>query len=34
MSRVEFLDSGTDFAKLPLLVLDIRGYGLGCQEGF
>lgn len=30
LSSVQFLDSGVDFAKLPLLLLDKRGYGLGC----
>ena len=31
--RVQFLDSGLDFANLPFLPLHIRGDGLGSQKG-
>ena len=34
LSRVQLPNSGMDFSKLPLLLLYIRGYGLGGQKGF
>jgi len=33
LSRVEFRGSGMEFTKLPLLLLNVRGYGLGGQKG-
>lgn len=32
-SRVQFPDSRMDLTKLPLLLLHVRGYGLGSQKG-
>lgn len=33
LSGVQFLDSGVDFTKLPLLLRYVRGYSLGGQKG-